>query len=91
MREITVSVTDAHIAAGRRGDCVFCPVALALRGAGFLRPLVAHNYFTTPEFWRRIILLPLVVTDFIRAFDSDPKSVQPFTFTVQVDGEEARP
>ena len=38
-----ISVTQRHITEGRIGDCTLCPVALALKDAGYPNAVVFHD------------------------------------------------
>jgi hypothetical protein len=79
-----ISVTAEHIAAGQRGDCAFCPVALAVTGAfprvAYLRVYVHEVVIRgAPETVMAGVTMPLVAQRFIRDFDAG-QPVEPFTF-----------
>lgn len=72
-----VEVTAEDIAKGRRSSCSRCPIARALKRAGFADVSV-YNY----EFWHGEngeARLPRSAQAFIRRFD-DKKPVTPFVF-----------
>jgi hypothetical protein len=76
----TIEVTRECIAEGVRGSYRYCPVAVALRRAGFRNPWV---YRDTMRFNRRKMTLktPPEAVVFIREFDRG-MTVEPFSFTI---------
>ena len=81
---IEVSVTETRIAKGRPGCGYACPIALALRGAGF-RKAEVYGYkvwFDGRRDSGRTRLLPSPARRFVERFDSG-KSVRPFTFKLK--------
>jgi hypothetical protein len=84
-RTITVSVTDADIDNGIRGDCWECPIALALwRATGekwIVESLRAHPIGCR----KRMVVLPDGVRDWIHKFDHSafPKPME-FELTIPV-------
>lgn len=71
---VAIHVTDAHIAAGVRGDCARCPVALAL--AEHIKPGINVHVYDTAVFWRGLediqtIDLPQDVYVWTGTFDYD--------------------
>ena len=83
-----IEVTQAHIDAGRPGNCCACPVALAIQEAlpkvwnvsvaSFIRLKATDGTYVD-------CLVPPAVSVFIDAFDDGgPKRVQPFTFNLPV-------
>lgn len=70
-----VSVTAAHIAAGKAGDCSRCPVALALTEAtGDTEASVSEvEWELRINVHGRTILPPGEVRQFVRDFDDQPR------------------
>lgn len=78
-----VEVTAEDIAAGEKGNCYACPIALAAsRAAG--RPIRVDLGSLLPWGRRELILLPAPATDFISRFDAG-FHVEPFGFDVDLD------
>lgn len=71
-----IKVTEIHIRLGKEGEPCLCPVALALRDAGFWRAEVGSNEVTYDG---ALIPLPDEAHDFICDFDTY-KDVTPFEF-----------
>jgi hypothetical protein len=72
---IPVSVTAQDIAAGVGGDCLLCPVAIALaRDTGDAEAIVFEKDWTLRlQVWGRSIVAPSEVRQFVRAFDDQPR------------------
>jgi hypothetical protein len=71
-----ISVTEEHIAIGKRSDCDACPAALAIFEATGKRVAVADHHLR----WRgREMWSPPSVCEFVRQFDSG-NPVGPFQF-----------
>ena len=86
----TINVTAGHIAEGERNDCMYCPVALAIRdafpGAGVW---VGGATALIDADGRDIEAdLPVEVEEFVLRFDDDGFG-EPFSF--DLDYPEARP
>jgi hypothetical protein len=83
MTTVTITVTAAHIAAGKRYECGDCPVAIAAAevfgGTAYvdITLIVMTGDGTETEF-----TLPDEALAFITAFD-DAKPVAPFTFIAE--------
>jgi hypothetical protein len=83
--KVKVCVTDRNIANGLVGDPCLCPVANALRGAGFADVDVNHTWMdfcdtgsdVTYRAW-----LPMEATNRIKQFD-DHNGMEPFEFEVE--------
>jgi hypothetical protein len=81
-----INVTAEHIANGKRGECEFCPVALAFQAALDLGPFASIDVLigcaTITTGGRSIaVSLPEDADQFIVNFD-DGEPVEPFSFTV---------
>ncbi len=73
-----ITVTAEHIARGRRGNNVYCPIALALQAAGYRVPYVMRRrvrFCGGPE-----VPLSRRAQKFIREFDRGSKHAEPFSF-----------
>lgn len=81
---IEVSVTETRIAKGRPGCEYACPIALALRGAGFRKAEVDdyNVWFDGMLDSGRTGFLPSPARRFVERFDLG-KSVRPFTFKLK--------
>lgn len=76
---IEISVTQADIDAGRRANCLFCPIALAAQrvyGHGVSVGIWCLYFVNRQE----QLALPIEASRFITRFDQR-KPVTPFTFT----------
>lgn len=78
-----IRVTQRHIRQGRQGSSFWCPIAIALREAGYTCASVNDREWL---YWdgRRFIVQPTPYfwAIFIRAYD-DGKPVRPFRHTLQ--------
>lgn len=81
---MTIEVTEQHIKKGNAGSCGSCPIALALKDAGFKHPVVDHSSFCYIMVGGGIkkLSLPYNAIDFIVRFDSG-KKVHPFSFELE--------
>jgi hypothetical protein len=84
-----ITVTQEHIDKGVRVNGYSCPITLALRDAGFVRPCVGIHrcYVSKKRFWfgysRYDGTLPSNAVEFVRNFDvCNP--VEPFTFEIEM-------
>lgn len=75
-----IQVKQIHINTGEKEDCRFCPVALALSDAmpEFCWEVRRHWIVINNE----LIKMPIIVQDFISAFDSG-QPVEPFEFELE--------
>jgi hypothetical protein len=81
MKYLTVRVTKEHIQRGRRGEEESCPLALAVREAGYHGALVGElSWRPHPDIheWNTL-QLPEAASQFIRLFDNN-LPVKPATF-----------
>ena len=74
-----IQVTQKHIDEGKKDHCFLCPVALALRDAGFGRPEVTVNRLYL--LGAGCFALPDAAKTWIQDFDYG-EPVQPFAFEV---------
>jgi hypothetical protein len=76
-----ISVTKEHIKKGKPTFPSACPIALALKDAGFTTPIVIDTFMREEE--ADIYYdLPRSCSRFIRRFDTK-KSVKPFNFILK--------
>lgn len=81
---VRIEVTKRDIKRGKPRSVACCPIALAAKRRGLLRPLVTSVRLEAGrKRWRRRIALPLAAVDFIHAFD-DERGPTPIAFTVDV-------
>jgi hypothetical protein len=80
---IVISVTLEDIRNGKQGHGFSCPIALALRRAGFGRVAVGRS---RAEINGRNVTLPLSARYFIGGFDRHPRYVKPFSFPMFTGG-----
>lgn len=73
-----IKVTQDHIDHGLRGSCMQCPVALALRDAGFLAPFAGVENIHVQ---RKFVTTPDTVQEFMKLFDNG-LPCEPFTFEI---------
>lgn len=89
--KLKVKVTQEHIDQAKRGDCCYCPIALAVRKHGYQTPFVGvvtiyphgvdiHGNFNLPF---KAARMPLEAVDFARNFDYG-REVEPFEFEVEI-------
>lgn len=82
--KITVNVTQEHIDKGRAGNCILCPVAMALVNAGCDNVAVtysrAHFNYQGPHPKR--MWLSTQTIQFISDFDVN-RPVSPFSFDLE--------
>jgi hypothetical protein len=81
---LIIEVTQQDIDAGQRFDCEACPIALALRRAGFADAEVGHSaaWRTPDEQWEhQTTRLPYEAQNFIKRFDT-LQAVEPFKFDI---------
>ena len=82
-----IHVTQDNIDHGLRGSSTQDPVALALRDAGFIRPLVGLGQIRVDGcdggFMRQYAPTPYAVVDFIALFDQGER-VSPMSFEVEL-------
>ncbi len=86
MKTCTIHVLQEHINRGRRRNCSFCPVALALADACGGTPSVglrSGRARIPGTHALRDFALPWKVQDFIRSFDAHIE-VFPFSFEVEL-------
>lgn len=80
---IIVEVTEQDIKDGARGDCYYCPIALAVQRALNHPPkvhvIISYVHVVMEDLSMKTYSLPQVATDFIVDFDHDFK-ISPFTF-----------
>lgn len=74
-----IKVTQEHIIAGEVGSYCECPIALALRDAGFVG--VSIGYTVSVAKGHVPMLTTAAMQDFIRAFDQD-EGVEPVELEV---------
>lgn len=80
MNKLTIRVTQANIDNGIRAKCGLCPIALALRDAGFEEPTVGSYEFQATQGCSYLNYgLPESARDFINHFDAG-HTVSPFEF-----------
>lgn len=81
----TIQVTADHIARGKPRSPCHCPVALALREAGFPNASVGVTVFVLnrQENDDECIPLPEPALIFIPAFDEGCPDLQPFSFQIE--------
>lgn len=81
-----IQVTQEHIDKGEQCESGYCPIALAMKDAGFQNPCVSANQvdWHSPENeWEvRWAYLPHEVQVFILNFDDDKSRVRPFAFDI---------
>jgi len=83
MLKALVSVTKSDIERGSRPSTRDCPVARALRAAGFTDPAVGMRAFTYGDLGERVMgYLPEEATRFIAAYDFR-EPVEPLSFYVE--------
>jgi len=75
----TIEVKQEHLNKGKKHKCNECPVALALKDAGFSGVNVTYFSATLNGTY---VPLSKTVESYIKAFDAD-KPVSPFTFQVE--------
>ena len=91
-KRVKISVTQDHIENGFYGLCDGCPVALALKEAGYHKPYVSAKVLafgytratgldSIPK--EKLIPLPRSAQKFIRNFDAESK-VEPFNFFLEL-------
>src|SRR6185312_5049081 len=88
-----IEVTQTHIEEGRRRSRFYggpdfpseaCPIALALRDAGFESPRVTMTQIITDSLgWSGAIPIPEEAATFVHLFDTE-RPVKPFTFDLPV-------
>ena len=78
-----VHVIEEHISRGKRKQCSDCPVALAMKDAGCVFPLVDYALIWGPAGARLSMETPEAVGVFITRFDQG-LPVAPFDFEVVV-------
>jgi hypothetical protein len=86
MKSVFVEVTAADIAAGARGSCFGCPVALALTRALDLPAgavYVEKHSYSLDGGMIRLRKLPPVAREWIANFDCI-RSVEPFRFSIYI-------
>lgn len=74
-----VTVTDKHIKNGRPGHLLSCPIALALRDAGFTSPSVSSEICFSKNRKSYRTIAPKRAETFMSRFDDGGK-VKPFSF-----------
>ena len=80
----TIEVTAEDIAEGYQCDSFQCPIALALKRAGFAAPTVGATCFSEGD--GEDIDLPEQARDFVFRFDGKGRGpIEPFSFTVNAD------
>jgi len=88
-KKVTVRITKSLIKKGRRGNCSYCPIGLALRTLGFHRVSVYNTFlqFTTSRNSKKYLgaNLPYEAETFVNRFD-DGKAVEPFSFSFVPEG-----
>lgn len=78
----TIQVTADHIARGIRKMCTCCPVALALRDAGYPHAEAGvDDLYLSRELGA--IPIPPECANFIPAFDEGCPDLQPFSFQIE--------
>jgi hypothetical protein len=92
MKTVKISVTEQDIKEGSRGDCRFCPVALAIgrvikygkRISVEYRHLNIIDKSNIPVRYKTCFILPLKVTEFVEKFDlSFTIGLKPFEFDLE--------
>ena len=83
-KAINVRVTQKHIDEGCGGNLHFCPIAKAVRDAGFERVSVDGYIISIGQYGhgREEYKLPRIAKNFVVNFDNGDK-VKPFTFTAK--------
>jgi hypothetical protein len=78
-----IEVKKSHIRRGRQGDCLRCPVALAVEEATKEYVAAFPGYLQFGEEWRNRVdfRVPKKVRTFIIRFDGEQK-VKPFSFVI---------
>jgi hypothetical protein len=76
-----ISVTRTHIENGFKCNANECPVANALKDAGFSEPRVSDSFFMSGG--RPIVDFPSGVSERIRQYDATGK-MEPFEFEVSL-------
>lgn len=72
-----IEVTQDDIVSGKHGIARLCPVALAMRRAGFHNPIVGEDEIVADgRTWKT----PAFVSEFVQDFDGGETVVEPFTF-----------
>lgn len=79
----TISVTQEHIEKGTRAKCLSCPIALAMRDAGIVRPVAGLLGLSGRVDGKTVSApVPDEADRFMVRFDElGPSGVSPFTFT----------
>jgi len=84
-KTVKVNVTKTGIRKGEQGSTEFCPIARALKAKGF-KSICVHcdnvEFDVYGQTW--YISLPKLARKFIERFDTNKKSVKPFTFTLKL-------
>lgn len=86
--KLEIQVTKEHLRNGYPNNPISCPVALALKDAGFKAPHVGQG--TVHYGARKVCALPPDVTKFMKKFDRDclalPRDFfDSFSFTLEVE------
>lgn len=77
-----VKVTKKHIRLGKRSCVSECPIALAMKDAGFERVGVSSDHAEYGDNFEKLVYLPGKVSEFIDAFDHQ-REVHPISFRVR--------
>lgn len=81
---ISFTVAQSDIVHGERGDCAWCPVALAMRRVLNKTVEVGRDYIQIER--GKLIDLPKEVKTFVRDLDRN-MPVRPFTFELEIDAD----
>lgn len=80
-----INVTQFHIDSGKRDKPKSCPIALAMKDAGFSSVQVVQDFITYKE--GRNIFFSVYhsreTLDFIKQFDTGEVPVKPFSFNIE--------
>ena len=84
-KTVKVNVTKTGIRKGEAGSRVCCPIARALKAKGFKNVYVNTDHVEFDVYGHTwYVDLPKLARKFIDRFDTNKKSVKPFTFTLKL-------